>query len=296
MTEEMVSSWWEQLIPYFPAMGGFLADESVSEIEVNPNGDIYIEVAGETTRRGEQAAQHSIEAFITRVARWRGQDISAREPLLTVQMPDGSRVSATCPPVTPGWCFTIRRQTNRRWDLAAFVKNGTMSLDAAELLYDMVVAERSILISGGTSTGKTSLLTALSNCIPHEQRIIVIEDVSEIKIDLPNVVRFEAQPATEGRKEITIRNLVKHSLRFTPNRIILGEVRGGEAFDLLQVLNTGHAGSLSTIHANTAERALSRLADLTMQADVGITEHYVERAIMQSHIGEMPVWLVFRRC
>ncbi len=146
----------------------------------------------------------------------------------------------------------------------------------------MVVGQRSILISGGTSTGKTSLLTALSNCIPHEQRIIVIEDVSEIKIDLPNVVRFEAQPATESRKEITIRNLVKHSLRFTPNRIILGEVRGGEAFDLLQVLNTGHAGSLSTIHANTAERALSRLVDLTMQADVGIAEQFVNKSIAEA--------------
>jgi pilus assembly protein CpaF len=110
----------------------------------------------------------------------------------------------------------------------------------------------------------------------------VIEDVSEIRIDLPNLVRFEAQPAVEGRKEISIRSLVKHSLRFTPNRIILGEVRGGEAFDLLQVLNTGHAGSLSTIHANSAARALTRLADLTMQADVGMTERFVKKSIAEA--------------
>jgi pilus assembly protein CpaF len=166
--------------------------------------------------------------------------------------------------------------------MQTLVENRTIAAEGAAMLAGCVRGRKSVLISGGTSTGKTSLLTALSNFIPASDRVVVIEDVSEIRIDLPNLVRFEAQPAAEGRNEVSIRSLVKHSLRFTPNRIILGEVRGGEAFDLLQVLNTGHAGSLSTIHANSAARALSRLADLTMQADVGITERLVKKAIAEA--------------
>jgi pilus assembly protein CpaF len=274
--------WWDHLVPYCPSLGVFLADETISEIEVNPGGQIYVEVSGVTTPTGAVVPEHEIEAFITRVARWRGQDISDREPLLTVQMPDGSRVSAVCPPVSPGWCFTIRKHAKQSWTMAALVENGTISCAGAAVLEGFVRRRRSVLISGGTSTGKTSLLTALTDCIPFSERVVVIEDVSEIKIDLPNLVRFEAQPAVEGRKEITIRSLVKHALRFTPSRIILGEVRGGEAFDLLQVLNTGHAGSLSTIHANSAGRALSRLADLTMQADLGMTERFVKKSIAEA--------------
>lgn len=279
-TESMV--WWDHLVPYCPPLGAFLADDAISEIEVNPGGQIYIEASGVTTSSGTAVSQHEIEAFITRVARWRGLDISDREPLLTVQMPDGARVSAVCPPVSPGWCFTIRKHVKEPWTMRALVDNGTISARAAVILARCVCNRRSVLISGGTSTGKTSLLTALSDFIPASERVVVIEDVSEVRIDLPNLVRFEAQPATEARKEITIRNLVKHSLRFTPNRIVLGEVRGGEAFDLLQVLNTGHAGSLSTIHANSAARALSRLADLTMQADVGMTERFVRKSIAEA--------------
>jgi pilus assembly protein CpaF len=274
--------WWDRLVPYCPPLGVFLAEDDISEIEVNSDGKIYVEASGVTTPSGTVVSQHEIEAFITRVARWRGQDISDREPLLTVQMPDGSRVSAVCPPVSPGWCFTIRKHTKEPWTMKALVENGTISAAAAVILARCVRNRRSVLISGGTSTGKTSLLTALSDFIPASDRVVVIEDVSEIRIDLPNLVRFEAQPATEGRKEITIRSLVKHSLRFTPNRIILGEVRGGEAFDLLQVLNTGHAGSLSTIHANSAARALTRLADLTMQAAVGMTERFVKKSIAEA--------------
>jgi Flp pilus assembly CpaF family ATPase len=280
VTESMV--WWDHLVPYCPLLGVFLADDGISEIEVNSNGQIYTEASGVTTPSGAVVPQYEIEAFITRVARWRGQDISDREPLLSVQMPDGSRLSAVCPPVSPGWCFTIRKHSRERWTMEALVENATISPMGAAMLAGFVSRRRSVLISGGTSTGKTSLLTALSEFIPASERVVVIEDVSEIKIDLPNLVRFEAQPAAEGRKEISIRNLVKHALRFTPNRIILGEVRGGEAFDLLQVLNTGHAGSLSTIHANTAERALSRLADLTLQADVGITERFVKKSIAEA--------------
>jgi pilus assembly protein CpaF len=279
-TESMV--WWDQLVPYCPSLGIFLADESISEIEVNPDGQIFIEVSGVTKPSNAVVPQHEIEAFITRVARWRGQDISDREPLLTVQMPDGSRVSAVCPPVSPGWCFSVRKHTKERWTTETLIENGTLSVKGSALLARCVYHRKSILISGGTSTGKTSLLTALTDFIPVSERVVVIEDVSEIRIGLPNLVRFEAQPAVDGRKEITIRSLVKHSLRFTPNRIILGEVRGGEAFDLLQVLNTGHAGSLSTIHANSAAQALNRLADLTMQADVGITERFVKKAIAEA--------------
>jgi len=280
LTQSM--TWWDHLVPYCPPLGIFLADESISEIEVNPGGQIYIEMSGVTTPSGAMVLQHEIEAFITRVARWRGQNISDREPLLTVQMPDGSRVSAVCPPVSPGWCFTIRKHAKERWTIQTLVENRTIAAEGAAMLAGCVRGRKSVLISGGTSTGKTSLLTALSNFIPASDRVVVIEDVSEIRIDLPNLVRFEAQPAAEGRNEVSIRSLVKHSLRFTPNRIILGEVRGGEAFDLLQVLNTGHAGSLSTIHANSAARALSRLADLTMQADVGITERLVKKSIAEA--------------
>ena len=273
---------WEQLIPYCPAMGPLLLDDTISEVEVNPDGRVYVEISGTTLCCDDVVSQGEIAAFTTRLARWRGQDISDRSPLLSVQMPDGSRVSAVCPPVSPGWCFTIRKHAKERWTMAALTANGTLTQEIGGILSAAVGNRQSILISGGTSTGKTSLLTALTGCVPASERVVVIEDVSEIQMDLPNLVRFEAQPATEGRKGITIRDLVKHSLRFTPNRIILGEVRGGEAFDLLQVLNTGHAGSLSTIHANTAERALSRLADLTMQADMGIAEQFVNKSIAEA--------------
>ena len=278
-TATQTAVWWDQLVPYCPAMGVFLDNDSISEIEVNPDGQIFIETSGVTRPASFVVPQHEIEAFITRVARWRGQDISEREPLLTVQMPDGSRVSGVCPPVSPGWCFTIRKHTKERWTMKALEKNGTLSVNGGALFAKWMFHRKSVLISGGTSSGKTSLLTALTEFISVSERVVVIEDVSEIRINVPNLVRLEAQPAAEGRKEVTIRDLVKHSLRFTPNRIILGEVRGAEAFDLLQVLNTGHAGSLSTIHANSAEMALSRLADLTMLAAIGIHEQFIKKSI-----------------
>jgi pilus assembly protein CpaF len=276
---QQVDTWWEHFVPYCPSIEPHLRDESISEIEVNPSGELFIEKDGTTTQTSTIVPQSEVESFVTRLARWRGQDISAVDPLLSVKMPEGSRVSAMCPPVCQGWCFTIRKHAEVRWTLTDLIKKGSISSRESLELRGHVEARNTILISGGTSTGKTSMVTALSRLIPPSDRIILIEDVSEIQIDQPNVVRCEAQPAGDGRKEITIRDLVKHSLRFTANRIIVGEVRGPEAFDLLQVLNSGHVGSLSTVHANSPVGALTRIVDLTMQADVGIVESGVKKRV-----------------
>lgn len=270
------NSYWRELIPFCEVLGPYLDDEGVSEIEANSDGSLFVEKHGETKLVSHSVRPSEASMFCKKMARLRGRDISEAQPLLSLQMPDGSRVSAACPPVAPGWCFTIRRHARTPWTVEALTENGTLNRETADGIIEAIQRRNTILISGATSTGKTSALSALAQFIPVDERIGILEDVAEIQVSHANVFRFEAQA------NVTIRDLVKHALRFTPSRIILGEVRGAEAFDLLQVLNTGHGGSLSTIHANSPLDALRRLASLAMMTDLGITEKFIKESIAKA--------------
>ncbi len=200
-------------------------------------------------------------------------------PLLHVQLPDGSRLAAVLPPVAkPAPAVTIRKFTSRHYTLEDLIRNGTLTRDIAKYLCHQIVAGKTLLISGGTGTGKTTLLRILADAIPTEQRIVVIEDTAELAIQKPNILAVECQTDT-FKASITFDDLLKSALRWRPDRIILGEVRGTEASTLLDSFNTGHSGSLATIHANTAEKALHRFTSLVMRSHAQSTYSDVEAEI-----------------
>ena len=197
------------------------------------------------------------------------------------RLPDGSRVAAVLPPCSiDGITLTIRKFNTRHFTMADLIEKGTLSAKTAELLGEMVTNRQNILISGGTGSGKTTLLNILADSIPDDERILLIEDTSELNIRKSNLVRFETRREQTGLPAVTVRDLLKAALRHRPDRIIVGEVRGGEAFDLLQALNTGHAGSFCTLHANSAGQAVTRFADCVLQSGIELPH----RAIM-ANIG-----------
>jgi pilus assembly protein CpaF len=227
----------------------------------------------------------NLSVAIKNIARACGDEISDVQPVLDARLEDGSRVAAMFPPCAVGGpALTIRKFT-RRYGLEDLVAVGMLAPALAIELTGPVAQHQNILISGGTGTGKTTLLNALAACIPNTDRIVVIEETAEIHLDKPNLLRFEARRAQVplGQEApvpaVTISDLVRATLRHRPDRIIVGEVRGAEAFDLLQALNTGHLGSLSTIHANSAEQALTRLAHCVLTANVGLPHRSVREAI-----------------
>src|SRR5215831_10200439 len=227
----------------------------------------------------------NLTVAIKNIARACGDEISDHQPILDARLEDGSRVAAMFPPCSvDGPTLTIRKFTHR-YSLTELVSIGTLTQALADQLQQSVDIRRNILISGGTGTGKTTLLNALAAKIPASDRIVLIEETSEILIDKPNLVRFEARRAQIplGQETplpaVSIADLLRATLRHRPDRILVGEVRGPEAFDLLQALNTGHMGSLSTIHANSAEQALTRLAHCVLTANVGLPHHSIREAI-----------------
>jgi pilus assembly protein CpaF len=227
----------------------------------------------------------NLTVAIKNIARACGDEISERQPMLDARLEDGSRVAAMFPPcAVDGPTLTVRKFTHR-YTLNDLVAVGTLTRALADSFRAAVDARHNILISGGTGTGKTTLLNAVAQTIPPEDRIVLIEETSEILIDKPNLVRFEARRAQVplGQEEpmpaVTIADLVRATLRHRPDRILVGEVRGPEAFDLLQALNTGHLGSLTTIHANNAEQALTRLAHCVLTANVGLPHRSTREAI-----------------
>src|SRR5262249_16013375 len=198
-----------------------------------------------------------------------GDDISEANPILDARLPDGSRVAAVIPPCSQGGItFTIRKFTARHFTIQDLIELGTLDSELAELLQEKVRQHPNILISGGTRSGKTTLLNILCDFIPDDERIVVIEDTAEINIRKSNLVRFEARRAQDSVAAITIRELLRATLRHRPDRIIVGEIRGGEAFDFLQALNVGHSGTLSTIHANSACHALARFVTCVLQSTI----------------------------
>src|SRR5437870_856578 len=245
------------------------ADDSITEIMVNGPFNVWVERQGrlfETTVRftDESHLRRIINKMVAQV----GRRIDESSPMVDARLPDGSRVNAVIPPLSlTGPLVTIRKFARKRFDMNELIRIGTLTTETTEFLQRCVLAELNILISGGTGSGKTTLLNALSTGVPDTDRIVTIEDAAELRLNQRHVLRLEARPKNiEGEGEIPIRELVRNSLRMRPDRIIVGEVRGPEALDMLQAMNTGHDGSLSTVHANSPRDALARLETMVLMA------------------------------
>ncbi|AWB94022.1 pilus assembly protein CpaF [Aeromicrobium chenweiae] len=250
-----------------------LDDDSITEIMVNTYNQVYVERHG---RLQASPARFSSEAhlrrIIERIVAKVGRRIDESSPLVDARLADGSRVNAVIPPLAvDGSSLTIRKFSRNPLSVSDLVGFGTMSEQMAHLLHACVQAKLNILVSGGTGTGKTTLLNVLSGFIPRGERIVTIEDAVELKLQQPHVVRLESRPPNiEGSGEVRIRDLVRNALRMRPDRIVVGECRGGEALDMLQAMNTGHDGSLSTLHANSPRDAMARLETLVLMAGMDL--------------------------
>jgi pilus assembly protein CpaF len=259
-----------------------LADPSVEEVMVNGSDRVYVERAGRIEKTGvryrsEQALRDAIERILAPL----GRRVDELSPMADARLADGSRVNVVIPPLSvDGPALSIRRFTAVRPSPDQLVEWGTLSATVRDELAAAVGARRTILISGGTGSGKTTLLNALSSFIDASERVITIEDAAELRLQQPHVVRLESRPANvEGRGLVTIRDLLRNALRMRPDRIVIGEVRGTEALDLLTALNTGHEGALSTVHANSPLDALRRIETLALMAGVGLPHHAIREQL-----------------
>jgi pilus assembly protein CpaF len=246
-----------------------LADDSVTEIMVNGPYDVWLERNGHLQKTAVRFSDEShLRRVISKMVAEVGRRIDESSPMVDARMPDGSRINAVIPPLSlSGSLLTIRKFGRERLDVNDLLRFGTLTSETAELLERCVQARLNILISGGTGAGKTTLLNALSASIPDSERIVTIEDAAELRLNQRHVLRLECRPSNiEEGGEVTIRDLVRNSLRMRPDRIIVGEVRGAEALDMLQALNTGHDGSLSTVHANSSRDALARVETMVLMA------------------------------
>ncbi len=273
--EDSVSTFLSVIKPY-------LDDDSVSEVLVNGPDEIFVERRGLLERvpakfKDEQALQ----AAIRNIAQFVGRQISAEEPILDARLPDGSRVAAVLPPCSrKGTTLSIRKFSKGVPSFVDLINRGSISKDAARFLDVCIYLAKNIIISGGTGSGKTTLLNVLGSRIPGTQRLLIIEDASELKIHTDHVVFFETKHANEmGKGAVTIRDLIKSALRLRPDRIVVGEVRGSEALDLITAMNTGHGGSMGTTHANTPYDALVRLETLAMMGDTNVPIAAIRRQI-----------------
>ncbi len=271
---------------FLEPIAALLDDDAVTEIMVNGHAEVYAERRGRLERT--DAAFESEDAMLTaihNIAQWVGREIGPEHPVLDARLPDGSRVHAVIPPsARTGIYLTIRKFSREAFTLDDLIGFGSLSEEAKEFLELCVVLRKNLLIAGGTGTGKTVLLGALSRAIPEQERIVVIEDTSELRLIQSHCLYLEARHGgTEGRGGLGVRELFANSLRMRPDRIIVGEVRGGEALDMVQSMLSGHSGAMSTIHANTALDALIRLETLSLMSDVQLPVH-VARAQVASAI------------
>lgn len=261
---------------------GLLRDPQVSEIMVNRFDQIYVERAGclqnsSVSFRNEGALRQVIDRIVAPL----GRRIDASSPMVDARLANGARVNAVIPPLAvAGACLTIRKFSSQRLTMSTLISSGSVSSSLAELLQWGVKLRRNILISGGTGSGKTTLLNILADSVHADERIITIEDAAELKLGHANLVALEARPANqEGAGAVTIRQLVMNALRMRPDRIVVGECRGGESLDMLQAMNTGHAGSMTTLHANSPRDALSRLETMVLMAGLDLPLHAVRQQI-----------------
>ncbi|HEV2827825.1 MAG TPA: CpaF family protein [Pyrinomonadaceae bacterium] len=259
-----------------------LADPAISDILVNSFSSVYIERRGKLEKtsisfKDDEHLMRVIERIVSTV----GRRIDEAQPMVDARLPDGSRVNAIIPPLAiDGPTLSIRRFGANPLKMPALIENGALTREIA-ILFEMCVRARlNIVISGGTGAGKTTLLNALSAYIPGDERIVTIEDSAELQMQQPHVVRLETRPPNiEGRGEVTQRDLVRNTLRMRPDRIVIGEVRGGEAIDMLQAMNTGHDGSLTTIHANTTRDALSRLETMIQMTGMRLSDRAMRQQV-----------------
>ena len=274
---------FELILPFLRPIAHLIRDPQITEIMVNGSGRVFVERAGQLeTVADVTVREQNLRVAVRNLARVLGDDVSEERPLLDSRLPDGSRVAAALPPVSlGGTTLTIRKFHSRHFAAEELVQIGTLTREQLAILEHAIQARDNILISGGTGTGKTTLLNALAAFLPPEDRLVLIEDTAELQLEASNLVRFEARREQIGLPAVTIRDLLRATLRHRPDRILLGEVRGGEAFDLLKALNTGHSGSLSTIHANSAEQALSRFASCVLQSGIDLPYQAVRVGIAE---------------
>lgn len=259
-----------------------LADITVSDILVNGPNRVYVERRGclEITDVKFDSDAHLLR-IVDKIVSHVGRRVDELSPMVDARMPDGSRVNAIIPPLAiDGPVLSIRRFSVVPYGMDDLVNHGTLTTEMAELIHGLVKAKVNLLISGGTGSGKTTLLNVISGAIPSNERIITIEDAAELQMQQPHVVRLESRPQNiEGKGEVTERALLRNSLRMRPDRIILGEIRGPEVLDMLQAMNTGHEGSMSTIHANTPRDALTRLEHMMSMAGMQVTPRAMRQQI-----------------
>lgn len=274
---------FEIIIPFLKPIESLLLSQTISEIMVNPDGSVWIEEAGRIQslpdiRFEEDALATGLEVIANKF----GKKLDADSPIMNLRLPDGSRLAAAIPPIVhPQPLMTVRRFTSRDFTMKDLIDRGMVTADQAETLTDAVRRGDNLLISGGTGTGKTTLLNVLADAIPEVERILIIEDTAELHLRKPHVVAEEAQTDTH-RKTITFDDLLKAALRHRPDRIILGEIRGTEARTLLDAMNTGHRGALATIHASSAKGALLRLRTLLMRGTASLLPAEAEAEIRSS--------------
>lgn len=279
--ERLVSEVHHELFGLGP-LEPLLADGTISDILVNSYANIYIERRGKLEKtaiafKDDEHLMRVIERIVSQV----GRRIDEAQPMVDARLQDGSRVNAIIPPLAiDGPVLSIRRFGTNPLKMLQLIQNGALTKEVAVLFEMCVRARLNMLISGGTGTGKTTLLNALSAYIPSDERIVTIEDSAELQLQQPHVVRLETRPPNiEGRGEVTQRDLVKNALRMRPDRIVIGEVRGGEAIDMLQAMNTGHDGSLTTIHANSTRDALARLETMIQMTGMMLSDRAMRQQI-----------------
>jgi pilus assembly protein CpaF len=272
----------DETVGYGP-LEPFLQDPSITEIMVVQPQEIYVERAGRIERvdarfRDVQHIRHVVERIIAPL----GRHLDESTPMVDARLPDGSRVNAIAQPLCVGGiAVTIRRFAAKPLGLADLTSRGSMIPEMAAFLAAVAKAKMNVLVAGGTGSGKTTLLGAVAACIPHGERLVIIEDMSEIRLDREHVISLEGRPPNnEGKGEVTIRHLLKNALRMRPDRIIVGEVRGDEAMDMLQAMNTGHEGSLTTIHANSPEDAFGRLEAMITMSGVRLPVEIIRRHLV----------------
>lgn len=267
----------------FGLLDSIISDDTITEVMINGPENVFIEQNGRLFKMDKQfESQRRLEDIIQRIVGLAGREVNQANPICDTRLPDGSRVNVVLPPIALcGPTITIRKFSKTPMTIDKLIKYGSITQEIADKLELLVKAKYNIFIAGGTGSGKTTFLNALSNYIPHDERVITIEDSAELQITgIDNLVSLETRNANaSGSGEITIRDLIKSSLRMRPERIVVGEVRGGEALDMLQAMNTGHDGSLSTGHANSTEDMLSRLETMVLQGAAGLPLEAIRQQI-----------------
>jgi pilus assembly protein CpaF len=279
--EELITDVLDEVVG-LGALERLIADPNVSEIMVNSADEIFVERSGKLERcRAAFTSDEAIRSVIDRIVAPLGRRIDESSPMVDARLKDGSRVNAIIPPLAlRGPTITIRKFNKRLFGVEDYIRLGSASPAMFAFLKVCVECRKNIVISGGTGSGKTTLLNILSNLIPKGERIVTIEDAAELKLNAPHLVSLEARPSNvEGKGVIAIRDLVRNSLRMRPDRIVVGECRGGEALDMLQAMNTGHDGSLTTAHANSPRDVISRLEVMTLMAGMDIPMSAVREQI-----------------